>query len=70
MQTPFYGGGVIAILPESPFPFLRLKNPLQPPTLIPAKLQQEFIFVASMSNMPYIPGKEAAISSWHFYRLR
>jgi hypothetical protein len=43
---------------------------LQPPALIPGKFQQEFPFVASMGNMPYIAGKEVAISPWHFYRLR
>jgi hypothetical protein len=26
--------------------------------------------VASMGNVPYIAGKEVAISPWHFYRLR
>jgi len=44
--------------------FLCLKEPLQPSALILRKLQQEFLLVASMRDMPDITRKVVPIRSW------
>jgi hypothetical protein len=42
---------------------------LQPPALIPGKFQQKFPFVATMGNMPYMPGRKKRLALAIFIAL-
>ena len=48
--------------PESFFGF---KKPFDPVVPIPCKFEQEFLFVAPVSDVPDMVGKKISVRSWH-----
>ena len=48
--------------PES---FFGLKKPFDPVAPIPCKFEQEFLFVAPVSDVPDMVGKKISVHSWH-----
>ncbi len=46
-------------------PLVSLENPLQISAAVPGKLEQEFLLMAAVGDMPNIPWKVMPIRPWH-----